>query len=78
VDVGTNAVLYWNQGTPESLAKLKYYCEMDVLITKDIYDYGLKHQHLKYVDRWNTPRTVEVDFSYPHKNDTNVDQISLF
>lgn len=65
IDIGTNAVVYWNQGTQESLAKLKKYCEMDVLITRDVYDYGLKHKQLKYKDKWNTPRTIEVDFSHP-------------
>lgn len=76
IDVGTNAVLYWNQGTPESLAKLKHYCEVDVLITKDVYDYGLKNKQLKYKDKWNTPRIIEVDFSYP-KTEISP-QISLF
>lgn len=75
-DVGTNAVLYWNQGTPESLEKLKKYCEMDVLVTRDVYDFGLKNKHLKYKDRWNTPRMVEIDFSYPKRVDEQ--QISLF
>lgn len=77
VDVGTNAVLYWNQGTEESLAKLKYYCEADVLITKDVYDYGLKNKHLKYKDKWNTQRIIEIDFSYP-KVDLPASQIGLF
>jgi len=76
IDVGTNAVLYWNEGTEESLAKLKHYCEADVLITKDVYDYGLKHKQLKYKDKWNTPRVIEIDFSYPKVESSP--QISLF
>jgi DEAD/DEAH box helicase domain-containing protein len=77
IDVGTNAVLYWNQGTGESLAKLKKYCEMDVLVTRDVYDYGLKNGHLKYKDKWNTPRLVEINFSYP-KVDKSHNQMGLF
>ncbi len=77
IDIGTNAVVYWNQATEESLAKLKKYCEMDVLVTRDVYDYGLKFGHLKYKDKWNTPRIVEIDFSYP-KKDTKNDQMGLF
>lgn len=77
-DTGTNAVLYWNQQTPESLEKLKNYCEADVLVTKEIYDYGLKNKILKYKDKWNTPRQFEVDFSYPQKTADQSDQISLF
>jgi DEAD/DEAH box helicase domain-containing protein len=64
-DVGTDAVDYWNKGDAESLAKLKHYCEMDVALTGELYDYGQKNKQLKYMDHWNTVRTVEVDFSYP-------------
>jgi DEAD/DEAH box helicase domain-containing protein len=76
-DIGTNAVLYWNQGTKESLTKLKKYCEMDVLLTRNIYDYGRNHGHLKYKDKWNTPRIVEIDFSYP-KTEVAYKQMDLF
>ncbi len=76
-DVGTNAVVYWNQHTPESLEKLKKYCEMDVLVTRDVYDYALKNKHLKYKDRWNTLRQVELDFSYPVVEST-ANQMGLF
>jgi DEAD/DEAH box helicase domain-containing protein len=64
-DIGTNAVLYWQQHSPESLEKLKKYCEMDVLVTRDVYDYVLANKFLKYKDRWNTLRQVDLDFSYP-------------
>lgn len=64
-DHGSNAILYWEKGDPESLAKLKSYCEADVLITRDLYDFARKNKFLKYTDHWNNPRTVEVDFSYP-------------
>lgn len=76
-DVGTNAVVYWNESTPESLAKLRQYCEADVLVTRDIYDYGLKYKHLKFVDKWNTPRQFEVDFSRPQSTAT-ASQFGLF
>ena len=76
IDDGINAVLYYQKGDRESLAKLKKYCEMDVLITKELYDFGFKNKYLKYTDRWNTPRVVEVDFSYPKKEGIN--QIGLF
>jgi len=76
-DVGTNAVVYWNESTPESLKKLQQYCEADVLVTRDIYDYGLKHQHLKYIDKWNTPRQFTVDFSR-HQSTETASQFGLF
>ncbi len=78
IDVGTNAVKYWKSGDKESLAKLKKYCEADVLITKELYDFGLKHKHLKFKDKWNTVRTVEVDFSYPAVAEVQVKQTGLF
>lgn len=77
-DVGTNAVLYWKQHDPESLAKLKYYCEADVLLTRDLYDYGVKNKQLKYLDNWNTVQSFEVDFSYPKEILDASRQIGLF
>lgn len=65
IDNGLNAVYYWQEHSKESLLKLKKYCEMDVIVTKEVYDYGLKNGYLKYKDKWNTPRLIEVDFSYP-------------
>lgn len=67
-DVGLNAVFYWQRGDKESLEKLQKYCEADVLIIRDIYDYVLKNKHLLFKDKWNTLRKVELDFSYPPKS----------
>lgn len=64
-DVGENAIAYWAEGSEESLAKLKKYCEMDVEITRDVYDFALKKKTLKYIDFWNETHEVSVDFSYP-------------
>jgi DEAD/DEAH box helicase domain-containing protein len=75
-DHGENAVEYWAKGDPESLKKLQFYCEKDVAITRDIYDYAMKNKQLKFKDKWNEIRTVELDFSYP-KSD-NIPQIGLF
>ena len=67
IDHGLNAVKYWAEHTSESLAKLKKYCEADVMVTKEVYDYGLKNKELKFKDKWNTVRVFQVDFSYPKK-----------
>jgi DEAD/DEAH box helicase domain-containing protein len=77
-DVGTNAVLYWKEHSPESLAKLKHYCEADVLLTRDLYDYGVSHKNLHYLDKWNTAREIPVDFSYPQSVIDANRQIGLF
>lgn len=77
-DVGTNAVVYFAKGDPESLEKLRLYCEADVALTRDLYDYGRQHKQLKYLDRWNNLRAVDVDFSYPENNSDTGRQTSLF
>lgn len=76
-DNGENAIKYWNAGDPESLAKLQKYCEMDVSITRDVYDHALHKGNLKYIDFWNETHEVKVDFSYPEINDSTI-QHSLF
>jgi DEAD/DEAH box helicase domain-containing protein len=76
-DNGVNAIKYWNTGDPESLAKLKKYCEMDVAITRDIYDHVIRGGALKYIDFWNEEHEIKLDFGYP-KIDTASVQDSLF
>lgn len=77
-DIGTNAVIYWKSQDPAQLAKLKEYCEADVLITRDLYDYGVREKKLKYIDKFNTPREFAVDFSYPKAVVDASRQIGLF
>ena len=77
-DIGINAVLYWKSQTKENLEKLRKYCEMDVIISKELYDFGLKNHFLKFKDRWNTPRIVNVDFSYAKEELSQKKQIGLF
>ena len=64
---GADAVMWWAKGDPESLANLKKYCEMDVEVTKGVYDFGMKNKKLKFKDHWNELREIEVDFSYPYE-----------
>jgi len=77
IDVGTNAVYYWANRTEENYHKLQKYCESDVRITRDLYDYGRKNKNLKYMDtKWNTRTTIPIDFSYPPQKIES--QIGLF
>ncbi len=76
-DIGINAVNYWNNGDHASLKKLQAYCEADVMLTRDVYDFALKNKSLKFKDKWNTLREIKVDFSYPDIDETN-EQIGLF
>jgi len=77
IDSGAHAVAYWNKGDKESLQKLKKYCEEDVAITREIYDFALANGHLLFKDRWNNLRKVNVDFSYKLGQGEN-NQPSLF
>lgn len=73
---GLAAVDWWQAGDEESLEKLQRYCEMDVEVTKRLYDVGLREGRLKYMSKWNEPKEIEVDFSYPEKEEES--QLGLF
>ncbi|MBI3954524.1 ribonuclease H-like domain-containing protein [Candidatus Collierbacteria bacterium] len=75
---GADAVKYWAAGDKESLEKLRQYCEMDVAVTRDVYDHGLRHKLLKFKDRWNELREVVVDFSHPKIEKKAEEQLGLF
>jgi len=76
-ETGLEAVYLWQKGDKESLERLRVYCEDDVLITRDIYDFALKKGHLLFKDRWNNLRKLQLDFSYP-KEVAATKQIGLF
>ncbi len=44
---GLQAIKWWADGEYEKVAN---YCKQDVKVTKDIYDYAIKHGKLKYKD----------------------------
>lgn len=44
---GLEAVEWWQKGEVE---KVRAYCEDDVRITKELYDYAREHGHVKYKD----------------------------
>ena len=53
---GLQAVAWWNSG---EIDKIIEYCEQDVKVTKDLYDYALKNSKVFYTDR-NSGDKVEV------------------
>ncbi len=63
-ETGLDAVYLWQKGNKKSLERLKAYCEDDVLITRDIYDFVLKNGYILFKDKWNTLRKVYLDFTY--------------
>jgi DEAD/DEAH box helicase domain-containing protein len=61
---GLDALEYYATG---QLDKLASYCMKDVAITRDIYDYGRSHGHIKFINKWNRPITANIDFSFNTK-----------
>lgn len=57
---GLQAVEWWRNGEKE---KVKQYCLDDVRVTKEVYEYGLKHKALAFQDRTGNRRGIPVDFS---------------
>lgn len=78
IDEGSNAIIYWQSQDPVKLALLRKYCEEDVAITRDLYDYGVKNKKLKFIDFWNTKGEIIVDFGYPTDFVQSGKQTSLF
>lgn len=56
---GLKAVEWWQQGEIE---KVRKYCLEDVKLTRELYDYAIKHGSLKYLDL-KEKRTVSLDTS---------------
>jgi DEAD/DEAH box helicase domain-containing protein len=71
---GLDALEYFDKGKLDELAE---YCLMDVRITRDVYDYGKKHGHLKFKNKWNRMISAPVDFSYKDEDDNSKVQMSL-
>lgn len=77
-DTGANAVNYFKSNNQSDLEKLADYCQKDVLLTRDLYDYVIKNKNLKFIDKWNRVQSFKVDFSYPPDFEKTENQIKLF
>ena len=58
---GLDAIRYYNSGNLEALEK---YCIQDVVVTRDVYDYGLKNGLVRFRNKWNRLIEAKVDFSF--------------
>jgi len=71
---GLAAVRWWQQGEIE---KIRTYCQEDVRLTKELYEYALAHQHLRYkiiqevkqfpidTSRWDEPASSTLNYTLP-------------
>ena len=58
---GLDAIRYFREGDME---KLKSYCLADVRLTRDLYDYGKQHGHMKY-EKNSESRSIPVAWANP-------------
>jgi DEAD/DEAH box helicase domain-containing protein len=65
---GLQAVAWWQEGLVD---KVREYCIEDVRLTKELYDYALKHGVLKYKDLRDI-RDIKLDTSHWGKRTTEV------
>ena len=56
---GLQAIRWWQEGKILEIAR---YCCFDVKATKMVHEYGVKHGHVKYVDKFGRVQTVPVDW----------------
>jgi len=72
---GLQAVRWWKEG---KIDEIKKYCEQDVKVTKKVFDYALKHGHVKFKDG-NRKREIPLDIStWMIKEDTAMTHSLLF
>jgi DEAD/DEAH box helicase domain-containing protein len=62
---GLQAIRFFRNNQLRDLAE---YCLHDVAITRDIYDFGRRHNQVKFVNKWNRSIEAKIDFSYTPKN----------
>jgi len=57
---GLAAVRWWREG---KIDEIKKYCEQDVKVTKKVFDYALKHGHVKFKDG-SRKKEIPLDTSH--------------
>ncbi len=62
---GLQAIRWWKEG---KIDEIKKYCEQDVLVTKEVYDFGRKNKQLFYKSLTNEVLPFAVDFSFPKQH----------
>lgn len=59
---GLQAIRWWKEGKIEEIKK---YCEQDVRVTKEIYDFGRKNKQLFYKSLTGETLPFRVNFDFP-------------
>jgi DEAD/DEAH box helicase domain-containing protein len=56
---GLDAVRWWREG---QLEKLYAYCEKDVEVTRQLYEFGKKNRYVQFYDKWYKLQRVPVSW----------------
>lgn len=75
---GLDAIHYWNT---KQLDKLSQYCLDDVRLTKELFEYGAKHQELFFMSKFGNNKmkaAVSWKVEHPKENAQEAAQFSLF
>ncbi|HZZ98889.1 MAG TPA: ribonuclease H-like domain-containing protein [Candidatus Saccharimonadia bacterium] len=64
---GLDALEFYEKKQFDKIAK---YCDMDVAITRDLYDYGRSKGKVKFLNKWNRLIEAAVDFEFKPKKAT--------
>lgn len=69
IGTGLDAIKYFNEGRWQ---ELKDYCLMDVKVTKEVLDFGIKNKKIHYKPKFgHTHRELKVNWSSHNKNQAN-------
>lgn len=66
---GLQAIEYFRKG---EIDKLRDYCQQDVKVTKEVYEYGRDNGFVRFKDRMGNDMQVNVDFKLPETAATPV------
>jgi len=71
---GLDAIKYYEK---KEFEKLAAYCNKDVDITRDVYDFGRSKGYVKFMNKWNRLIEAQVDFNFTHKKHGGVQMTLL-
>jgi len=72
---GLQAVRWWKEG---KIKEIKKYCEQDVKVTKEVFEYAMKHGHVKFKDG-HRKKEIPLDTSHWEvKEDSAITHSLLF
>lgn len=70
---GLQAVRWWREG---EIKKIMKYCEQDVKVTKNVFEYALEHGHVKFKDGARK-REIPLDTAHWHEKEESAMTHSL-